>query len=791
MKAKIMRQAYLILIFLFIIPSTYSQVKKVYSISGYIQDIESGEKLIGCVVFDSELRRSVITNSFGYFNLSQNAGKCLIIAHYLGYQDQSLNLNINKDTTIVIKLTTAQPINIEEVKIVNSKSESKLSKPQMGLLNLSSKDVKNLPSLLGEPDVMRAIQTLPGIQAANERSTGISVRGGSIDQNLFLLDDAPVFQISHVGGFYSVFNNEAIKDIKVYKGDIPANYGGRLSSVTDIRLKDGNMQKLAVSGGIGIIAANLSIEGPIVKDRISFIVSGKSSYIGFLYKLVNPNLKMSFYDLNCKLNAIINNKDRIYLSSYIGGDNISSDLNSNKTLSLRWNHLYSAKLFSNISLIYSNYSFESYNNNTTNSYSWRSGIKQTTLKAEYNYYLNSKNTLDFGISTSYNNFIPGKLEGNENVIEHINPTASFSNRVVDEQGVLDHALYISNQQQVTDRLSFKYGVRANLYQNLGSNHWVYKLNNYQVADSFFTAKNKIYSSYASIEPRISLNYRVLKNSAIKASYNYTTQQTQLLMKTNGGGPFDVWFPSGINIKPQKSSQYCLGFVQYLFNNLLEASIEGYYKQMNNIIDYKDGATFLAKNSIFNTNKTSYNFEEQLRSGKGYAYGTEIMLKGGGNKINGMVSYSYARSKRQINDVNSGKTYLSPFDRPHTFDISLNYDITKRISLSGNFRCQSGQVATIPVYAMEMWGKVLLGYSNRNEYRLPPYQRLDLSLTIKNKEKAGKRFHSEWNFSVLNALNHANIQYVDFIPSKENPNIIRAKGVSMLGTIPSVSYRFNF
>ena len=791
MKAKIMRQAYLILIFLFIIPSTYSQVKKVYSISGYIQDIESGEKLIGCVVFDSELRRSVITNSFGYFNLSQNAGKCLIIAHYLGYQDQSLNLNINKDTTIVIKLTTAQPINIEEVKIVNSKSESKLSKPQMGLLNLSSKDVKNLPSLLGEPDVMRAIQTLPGIQAANERSTGISVRGGSIDQNLFLLDDAPVFQISHVGGFYSVFNNEAIKDIKVYKGDIPANYGGRLSSVTDIRLKDGNMQKLAVSGGIGIIAANLSIEGPIVKDRISFIVSGKSSYIGFLYKLVNPNLKMSFYDLNCKLNAIINNKDRIYLSSYIGGDNISSDLNSNKTLSLRWNHLYSAKLFSNISLIYSNYSFESYNNNTTNSYSWRSGIKQTTLKAEYNYYLNSKNTLDFGISTSYNNFIPGKLVGNENVIEHINPSTSFSNRVVDEQGVFDHALYISNQQQVTEKLSFKYGVRTNLYQNLGSNHWVYKLNNYQVADSFFTAKNKIYSSYASIEPRISLNYRVLKNSAIKASYNYTTQQTQLLMKTNGGGPFDVWFPSGINIKPQKSSQYCLGFVQYLFNNLLEASIEGYYKQMNNIIDYKDGATFLAKNSIFNTNKTSYNFEEQLRSGKGYAYGTEIMLKGGGNKINGMVSYSYARSKRQINDVNSGKTYLSPFDRPHTFDISLNYDITKRISLSGNFRCQSGQVATIPVYAMEMWGKVLLGYSNRNEYRLPPYQRLDLSLTIKNKEKAGKRFHSEWNFSVLNALNHANIQYVDFIPSKENPNIIRAKGVSMLGTIPSVSYRFNF
>lgn len=786
-----MRYSYFVLIFLFSFSNAFSQIEKHYSINGYIQDKESGEKLIGCYVLDSIGKHAVVSNSFGYFNLIQSAGKSLITVHYLGYVDQHVSLNVTKDSTIIIKLAT-QPLKIKEIVIVRTVSETKLSSPQMGLMNIGSKEVKKLPVLLGEADVMRTLQTLPGIQAANERSTGISVRGGSIDQNLFLLDDAPIFQISHMGGFYSVFNNEAIKEIKIYKGDIPSNYGGRLSSVVDIRLKDGNMQNLAVSGSIGIIAADLSVEGPILKDRVSFIVTGKTSYIGFLYKQVNSNININFYDLNCKLNAIINNRNRIYISSYNGGDHIDTDLNSNKTLSLRWNHVYSPKLFSNISLIYSNYSFKSSNSEKFNiySYTWRSGLKQISLKAEYNYYLNSNNTIDFGVSTSYNDFIPGKLEGNENAIINITQSTPFSNRVIDEQGVLEHALYISNQQKITDKLSLRYGVRTSLYQNLGG-HWVYKLSNYQVVDSFYVATNKTYANFVSIEPRFSMNYRLSLNSAIKASYTYATQQTQLLMKTNGGGPLDIWFPSDLNIKPQKSSQYSLGFVQYLFNNLLESSIEGYYKNMNNIIDYKDGATFLAKNSIFDVNKTSYNFEEQLRAGRGYAYGAEIMLKGGGNKINGFVSYTYARSKRVIKDINSGNTYLSPFDKPHTLDVSLNLNLTKRVSFSTNFRYQSGQVTTVPIYVIEMWGKVLSGYSNRNEYRLPFYQRLDLSLTIKNKEKDNRRYHGEWNFSVINVFNHANITYIDFVPSKENSNIITAKGVSMLGIIPSISYHFSF
>jgi hypothetical protein len=792
-----MRQSYLILIFLFTLSPVFSQNIKTFSVNGYVQDKESAEKLIGCYVFDSVSKKGVITNAFGYFNITLNEGDCKILAHYLGYVDQSINLKINKDTTIIIKLATSQPIKLGEVTVVGSSPEAKLSRAQMGQMTMTNKDVKALPVFLGEPDIMRSLQILPGIQAANERSTGISVRGGSIDQNNFLLDDAPVFQISHMMGFFSVFNNDAIKDIKIYKGDIPANYGGRLSSLVDIRLKDGNMQKYAVAGGIGLICTDLSIEGPIVEDRASFIVSGKYSYLGFLAKQISSNVDLNFYDLNCKVNVVISNKDRIYVSSYNGNDNATIGLNANyhnNTMSARWNHVYNPELFSNISLIYSKYnyttSYDESNSSNRLNYSWNSGIKQITLKAEYNYYLNNNNTIDFGASTTYKDFMPGKLEGNKTAIDNITQSEPFSNRVVSEQGVFEHALYISNQQKISEGLSFKYGLRASLYQNIGG-HWVYDLKNYQVADSFYVDKNKTYANSFSVEPRLGINYRVSDNSAIKASYTYTTQQDQLLMKTNGGGPLDVWFPSDNNIKPQTASQYSLGYIQYFSDNLLEASIEGYYKDMNNIIDYKDGATFLENNSAYTINKTSYNFEEQLRTGRGYTYGIELMLKSDFDKINGFVSYTHARSFRTIPDINFGQTYLSPFDKPHTFDLFLNYNISERVTISTNFRYQSGQVTTIPIYVMELWGKILTGYSNRNDYRLPTYQRLDISLTIKSEQTPGKRYHSEWNFSIINVLNHANIQYVDFVVSKDNPSIIHAKGVSMLGFIPSVSYRFNF
>lgn len=765
-------------------------VPRKITVSGYVSNSKSSERLIGCVVYDSTSRVGIVTNAFGYFNLTLSKGEHVISFQQLGYTSKSMPVDLSRDTTVAIKLQEMS-FKLKDVIVANSKVETNLSRPQMGLMSISSKDIKKLPTFLGEADVMRAIQIMPGIQAANERSTGISVRGGSIDQNLFLLDDAPIYQISHSMGLYSVFNTDAVKDIKVYKGDIPANYGGRLASLVDVRLKDGNMQSYAVAGGIGLIASNLSIEGPIAKDRVSFIVSGKRSYVGSLYKHFDTDIDLSFYDLNCKLNAIISSKNRIYASSYIGGDKSIDSRYQNKTLSLRWNHIYNPKLFSNVSFIYSNYSFTSESSaDTLLSYSWKSGMKSTALKAEYNYFINNSNTLDFGLSATCNSFMPGKLQGDQREVDYIKKTTPFSNRVVTEQNVLDYAAYVSNQQKITDKLSLRYGLRASLYQVLGG-HWAYKLKDYQVEDSFYVARNHSYANYFRVEPRIGINYRVTPNSAIKASYTYTVQQTQLLTRTNGGGPLDIWYPSDNNIKPQTSSQYSCGYVHYFFNNMVEASVEGYYKDMDNIIDYKDGATFLNKNSTTYIDKTTYNFEEQLRVGKGYSYGAELQLRLDHRWINGFASYTYARSKRKIEGINSGETYLSPFDKPHTFNVFLNVNITKRTSLSANYRYQSGQVTTVPIYVGTMYGKTFSGYSNRNDYRLPYYSRLDLSLTVRSKEKPGKRYRSEWNFSIINVMNRANLQYVSFVPSENNPDIIDAKGVYMLGFLPSVSYHFFF
>lgn len=793
------RMKYANLIFMLIITSSrpFAQSREPYSVNGYVQDKESSERLIGCSVVDSASKKGVVTNAFGYFSISLDEGNHTILFSYIGHAGRSARVNVRKDTTIVVQLSP-QPINVGEVSVIGSRAETKLSTAQTATMNLNNHEVRSLPAFLGEADVMRAIQMLPGIQAANERSTGISVRGGSIDQNLILLDDAPVYQISHLMGIASVFNNDAVKDITIYKGDIPANYGARLSSIVDIRLRDGNMQSYDFAGNIGTLCADLSIEGPVVRDRASFIVSGKYSYLSGLYKLIsNSKFNLTFYDLNAKLNAIIDPDNRIYVSSYNGADYTTLALKAvyhNNTVSLRWNHVYAPELFSNVSLIYSNYSYSTtYNvSEAVNAldYSWNSGIAQFSLKADFNYYVDSYNTIAFGASTTYKDFMPGKLEGNKTAVANVTSTQPFINRLAVEQGVLDHALYVSNEQRVTENLTLKYGARASLYQDFGG-HWVYNLNNYQVADSFYAPHNSVYAHFSSVEPRLGVNYRTSQNSSVKASYCITTQQDQLLMKTNGGGPLDIWVPSDNNIRPQTSSQYSLGYLQFLFNRSLEASVEGYYKDMNNIIDYKDGATFLEGNPLFTVDNSSYNFEEQLRTGRGSAYGAELMIKSDFELLSGFISYVYARSFRTIPGVNSGRQYPSPFDKPNTFDACVNLDISDRLSLSSNFRSQSGQVTTIPIYIMQIWGKALTGYSDRNGYRLPPYQRLDMSLTLKSKEAEGEHYHSEWTLSIINVLNHANIQYVNFVPREDNPNIIDAKGISMFGIFPSISYHFNF
>lgn len=764
--------------------------RRKYTLNGYVEDRSNNERLIGCTIVNLLKSQGAVSNSFGFFSFNLDEGINSIQFRYIGYAQQTINLNLRTDTMVLIKLVPDKPLQLNEVKVTADNAVTKLEQANSGVMQFSRRDIKQLPGLMGESDVLRSVQMLPGIQAPNERSTGLSVRGGSIDQNLFLLDDAPVYQTSHISGLYSIFNVDAIKDVKIYKSDIPANYGGRVSSLVDIRLKDGDMQKYSVSGGLGIMATDLCVEGPIIKNKASFIVAGKYSILSNYY------FQSKFYDLNCKLNLIVNAKNRIYLSSYLGND--VSEIGThfsyrNNTGSLRWNHIYTPRLFSNISLIYSNYSYQSGSTNNVNNYynyQWKSGITQVTLKAEYTYFLEN-HTLDFGFSTSYNKFNPGTLEGNKNSIDNLTQSTPFNNRVISNQGVLDHAVYISNQHKITNQLTFRYGIRAVLFQNIGNDNWIFKLKDYQVTDSFKAAKNSFYHNFFAIEPRLGFNYRLSKNSSLKASATYTTQQIQLLTKTNGGGPMDVWYPSGENIKPQKQWQYSIGYLHYFLNNTLEFSTEMYYKNMKNLIDYKDGATFLNKTSIYLTDKTNYNFEEQLRTGKGYAYGAETMIKGETGRLNGFISYTYCRSKRTIAGINNGETYLSPFDRPHTINIFSAYRISNRLTVTSNWRFQSGMVITAPIYVMEMYGKVLKGYSNRNEYRLPSYRRFDVSLTYKSKQKTGKKFHGEWNLSIINMFERLNYESIDFVADKENPGKIIMMGNYYFGTLPSISYRFNF
>ncbi|HEX3009912.1 MAG TPA: carboxypeptidase-like regulatory domain-containing protein [Bacteroidales bacterium] len=771
----------------------FREKKKVtskYTFNGYVEDRVTKERLIGCTIVDSVKMRGVVTNAFGFFSFDLDEGSNAIQFRYMGYTTRVVDLALQCDTMMIVSLTPAGPQELGEVKVTADVPETKLSHANMGYVQVSRKEMRQFPSLLGEADVLRSVQMYPGVQAANERSTGLSVRGGSIDQNLFLLDDAPVYQTSHMSGFYSVFNIDAVKDVKVYKGDIPANYGGRVSSLVDVRLKDGNMQKYSVSGGLGPIAADLSVEGPIIRNKASFIVSAKKSILS------NYFFQSAFTDLNLKLNMIVNDKNRIYLSSYHGKD--ISEVGThftyrNNTVSLRWNHIYNPRLFSNISLIYSKYAYQSGNTGNVNqyyNYLWKSGIAQLALKADYTYYLHN-NTIDFGISTTYHKFNPGTLEGSQTSIETHAKATPFSNRVVCNQGTLDHAIYVSNEQKLTSRLSFRYGVRGSVFRNIGNDNWVFKLQNYQVVDSFKASRNSFYHNFFSVEPRLGLNYRLSNTASVKASFNYATQQIQLLTKTNGGGPMDVWYPSGYNIKPQKQWQYSVGYIQYLFGRKVEFSAEGYYKKMENIADYKDGATFLDKSSIYLTDKTNYNFEEQLRTGKGFAYGAEFMVKGDFTKLSGFVSYTYCRSKRTIEGINNGSTYLSPFDKPHTLNAFLNYQVSNRFSASANWRYQSGMVITAPVYIMEMYGKVIKGYSNRNEFRLPAYSRFDVSLTLKSKQKEGRRFQGEWNLSIVNMLDHLNYESIDFVVDKENPEKIKMMGNFYFEVLPSLSYHFTF
>jgi hypothetical protein len=692
---------------------------------------------------------------------------------YIGYAGGTREISLDKDLTLNIKLDPAQTL-LEEVIVSTERSNRNITSVGMSIEKLDMKQIETVPVLFGEKDVLKTIQLLPGISSVSEGSSGFSVRGGSVDQNLILLDEAPVYSASHLLGFFSVFNSDALKNISVFKGGIPAQYGGRASSVLDISMKDGNNQAYSVSGGIGLISSRLTLEGPVIKDKMAFIVSGRRSYADLVGKgtgLLDNDITLYFYDLNAKMNYTINDNNRVYLSGYFGKDDFGfSDIGmqwGNSTGTLRWNHLFSSRLFSNSTLIYSNYD---YGFNIGSDADLTSGIEDAGFKQDFTLYKSPGSTLRFGLSTTFHTFNPGKLRVG---------TSKISEIVLDQKQAAESAIYLSDNHKLNKKISAEYGLRLSMFNQLGAG-WsnIYNQSNLKTDSSYFTA-GKVMQTYLRFEPRISVNYQFSESSSVKASFNRMAQYLHLLSNSTSGQPTDTWIPSTTYIKPTIASQFALGYFRNFSGDSYELSVESYYKYLQNVTDYEDGT-----NVILNENIEAY-----ILSGKGRSYGTELYLKKRSGRLNGWVSYTLARTENKIEGINNSGWYPSKYDKSHNFSVVINYQPRKRLSLSASWVFYTGNAVTFPSGKYEFGEKLWPYYTERNGYRMPAYHRLDLNVHIKGKEK--KRFESAWDLSVYNLYNRHNAYTITFRESETVTGTTEAVRLSLFGIVPAVTWNFRF
>jgi hypothetical protein len=764
---------------------------KYYTISGHIKDGETGEDLIGVTIYVKELKTGATTNPYGYYALNLLPGNYNISYSYIGYQSQEKRIELSKDIVIDIELFPSEQM-LEEVQVVAKRPGENIKKVEMSVFRMDAKQIKSVPTVFGETDILKVLQLLPGVSAAAEGSTGFSVRGGNVDQNLVLLDEATVYNAGHLLGFFSVFNNDAIKDMVLYKGDIPARYGGRLSSVLDVRMKDGHTKRFSGSGGIGLISSRLTLEGPILKNRTSFLVSGRRTYADiFIPIFANEDVrdsKLYFYDLNAKVNHTFNDNNRLYLSGYLGRDIFKNQFAKmklgNATATARWNHLFSKSIFSNFTFLYSryNYSLGTAEEDDANSFIWDSHLEDFGLKGDFTWYLDAQNTVRFGINSIYHTFNPGEAKGTgENSL--------FTEYIIPQSHALESAVYTSNEQKIGALLVLKYGLRFSLFNNIGPGTMYYYDENYEPSYSEDYGSGDVFNTYWGLEPRVAANYLLNEISSIKASYARTYQYIQLAQNSTAGTPLDLWFSASPNVKPQISDQVAVGYFRNFLENKIETSVEVYYKNMQNTIDFKDHAWLLLNKEL----------EGELRFGKSWSYGVEFLirfydLKMPKGKVTGWLGYTYSRSWREIPEINNGEKYPSPYDRPHDLSIVVQYDISKRISVSGNWVYQTGAPVTMPTGRAVIGGNIVPIYSDRNGYRYHDYHRLDLSMTLRSKDRP-RRFQHEWVFSIYNAYNRHNTWAINFeqeVTSDNEPTYdIYATRTYLYTIIPSVTFNFKF
>lgn len=752
-----------------------------FTLSGNIKDGNNGEDLIGAGVLVKGTRTGTVTNTYGFYSLNLPAGQHTIVLTYLGYATLEIPIELTDNKRLNIQL---QPeVNqLSEVVVSAEGRNANVAKIEMSTERLSVKTIKTIPALMGEVDVIKAVQLLPGVQATAEGSSGFSVRGGGHDQNLILLDEATVYSASHLMGFFSVFNNDAIKDVTLYKGDIPATFGGRLSSLLDIRSKDGNSQRFTGTGGIGLISSRLTLEGPVGSDKASFLISGRRTYADLFLKLASDkDLRQSslyFYDTNLKFNYTIDDNNRLYLAGYLGKDHFGTNFAGmdfgNKTFTARWNHIFSPKLFSNFSLIGSFYDYYvKLDMNEQINQEWKSRMHDYGVKADFSYHFNPKNLLKFGYNVLYHNFEPGEGGG-------IGEEAILGRFGMPREYALESALYLSAESEIGEKIKLKYGLRYSLFQNISNGEEVDFLEDYEAAYSKTYKRGKFFHHQSQLEPRLGAVYLFNQEHSVKASYSRTAQYIQLASNSTAGSPLDVWFQASPNVRPQLCDQFALGYFRNFADNEYEASAELYYKNMKNVIDFKDHAELMGNEEL----------EKEVRFGKGYAYGLELMLRKNTGRLNGWISYTLSISRRRIDEINDGEWYRSPYDKPHNISIVASYELSKKWTLSANWVYASGTPVTYPTGRYLIENNYVPIYSGRNEYRYPAYHRLDLSATCQL-SKPGKRFKHELNFSVYNAYGKKNPWTITFLQEDEQPDVSYAEMIYLFSFVPSITWNFTF
>jgi len=749
-----------------------------HTISGTVTDISNGESLVGSTVLVKELKGvGVSSNAYGYFSLTLPEGKFTLIVSYLGYKTVEIPVAFSENRQYNVKLSPdAQQLNDFEIS-AKSKNNNIIS-TQMGAEKLEIKEISKIPVLFGEADILKTLKLTPGIKSIGEGNGGMYVRGGNNSQNLILMDEATVYNADHLLGFFSTFNSDAIKDIQMFKGTAPAEYGGRTSSVLDVKMKEGNNQNYHVGGGIGLISSRLSVEGPIVKDKSSFLITGRRTYADLFLKLSSDELinnnQLYFYDLNMKANYIINDKNRLYLSGYFGRDVFRFQerfgINwGNSTGTLRWNHIWNEKLFSNTSVIYSDFD---YNIDILQDagFTLKSIIKNWNFKQEFQYYLNNKNTLSFGLNSIYHTIIPGQLE--------LADSSKIQPLTLQKKYALDNALYFSNDWKPLYNLNISYGLRWSVYHLLGPGDF-FTYQNGEVSSTSTYAKGQIVKTYSNIEPRLNIAWILSESNSLKTSYTRNTQHLHLISNSTSTMPTDLWIPSSNNVKPEIGDQLSVGYFRNFKNDRYQLSSEIYYRWMHNQIDLKNGADINANDKI----------EGELLFGKGRAYGIELLLKKKQGKLTGWIGYTYSRTERLIDGINNNLWYPAKQDIKHDISVVAIYDFNKKWSASASWVFNTGSAVTFPSGKYLINGNIQYYYTERNGYRMPDYHRLDIGATRLLKKT--KKFESSLNFSVYNAYGHKNPFSIDFEQDENNPAKTNAVMTYLFTYVPSVTYNFKF